>query len=75
MVGNIDGLAKPDIRYEQPFTGQTVVTVNHNLGYDPAIRVLNSYGMEILNYELSSPSVNQSVLTFTTSSTGTVYCL
>jgi hypothetical protein len=75
MVGNIDGLAKPDIRYEQPFTSQTTVTVNHNLGYDPAIRVLNAYGMEILNYELSSPSVNQSVLTFTTSSTGTVYCL
>lgn len=77
MVGNFDGLAKADIRYELPFVNENVVTVNHGLGYNPIIRVLNGANLELLNYTLTNPTVNQSVITFSDnkSFSGTVYCL
>lgn len=74
IVGNIDGLPKPDIRFEQQISNQNVVTLNHGLGYEPVVRVLNEGGLELLNYSITHPNVNTSILTFTESVTATVYC-
>lgn len=75
MVGNIDGMQKPDVRYEHPFADVSVITVDHSLGYNPAVRVLNEFGFELLDYTMSNPTVNRTVLTFSRSVSGTVYCL
>lgn len=74
IVGNIDGLPKPDIRFEQSISEARSITLNHGLGYNPLIRVLNSGGLELLNYSTTHPTVNQSVLTFTEDTTATIYC-
>jgi hypothetical protein len=74
IVGNIDGLPKPDIRFEQAVVDQTSVMINHGLGYEPIIRVLNEGGLELLNYSVTHPTVNSSMLTFTDQTSATVYC-
>ncbi len=75
MVGNIDGAQKPDVRFEQSFTSQTTMTVNHNLGYEPVIRVISESGFEVLPQSVQHTTLNQAVLTFSSAVTAKVICV
>ena len=73
MSGNVDGTPKPNVAFQQPITEQTVITVAHNLGYNPLIRVISDDGFEILP-SIQHVNTNSATLTFTGAVTGTVFC-
>lgn len=75
MVGNIDGAQKPDVRFEQSFSSQSTLTVNHNLGYEPVIRVISESGFEVLPQSVQHTSLNQAVLIFSGAVTAKVICV
>jgi hypothetical protein len=76
MIGNLDGMTKPDVAYEMEVdVATTEVTVNHMLGYAPIIRFITSDGFELLPSSVQHTTTNQTVLTFTNAVTGTVLCM
>lgn len=56
----------------QTFTGQTSVTVTHNLGYYPIVQVLDNSNNLILPDTLNHASVNAFTVTFSPSATGKI---
>lgn len=62
-----------DKTYQQNFTAQSVITVNHNLSKYPSVTILDSTGDEIVG-SIQHISTNQFVVTLSASTGGTVYC-
>lgn len=76
MIGNLDGLTKPDVAFQLDVTvATTEVTVDHVLGYAPIIRFITTDGYEVLPSSVQHTTNNQTVLTFTNAVTGTVLCM
>lgn len=76
MIGNLDGMTKPDVAYELPVTvASAQITVDHVLGYAPVIRFITTDGFELLPQSVQHTTTNQTVLTFTSPVTGTVLCM
>lgn len=71
MLGSMDGSAKPDIAYEETFTGLTTWVVNHGLGYNPELRIYIG-GQEVQPYSIVHNSTAQATITFSSPQTGTV---
>lgn len=71
MYGDIDGA--PKSQYAFTFVQTTLSdtwTINHNLGYNPIVRVfIGQY--EVQPATISFPTLNQTVITFNTPQTGT----
>jgi hypothetical protein len=59
--------------FSQPFTNQSSVTVNHNLGKKPAVTVIDSAGDECEG-QVTHNSANQLTVVFSSSFTGTILC-
>ena len=62
-----------DRHYEQAFTNQSTVTVNHNLNKKPAITVIDSAGDECEG-EVVHTNANTLTVSFSASFSGTVLC-
>lgn len=62
------GAGSPNYVHTQG-SASTAWTVNHNLGFRPAVEVFSVGGAEI-DAEVLHTSVNQTVITFTTSTAG-----
>ena len=58
--------------YTQAFTNQTSVTVTHNLGYKPGVRIEDGSG-DILDGNVNHASVNAFTITFQDSQSGTIH--
>lgn len=70
MYGDIDGAPKPQYAYTYYQTSlSTTWTVNHNLGYNPIVRIFVGTE-EVQPASVSFPTVNQAVITFTTAQMG-----
>jgi len=67
------GAAGGAIGFEQAFTSQSSVTVNHNLGRKPSVTVIDSAGDECIG-DVDHLSNNSLVVTFSAAFTGTVLC-
>ena len=66
----VSGIAA--VTFTQSFTGQTSVTVTHNLGYKPpAIMVIDGSNNSI-GFELTQTSVNAFTVTMAVSQTGNI---
>lgn len=63
----------PQQTFEQPITGQTSVTVNHNLGVYPSVIILDAGG-NLVTANVDYTSVNTVILTFGMPFTGVVIC-
>lgn len=74
MLGATDGVAKPDIAYEEDFSDESVWVVNHGLGYNPEIRVYIN-GQEVQPVSIVHNSTTQTTVTFSSSQSGTVRCI
>lgn len=72
QLGNI-ALAVGDKNFIQAFTSQTTVTVTHNLGKRPAVTIIDSANDECEG-DVVHTSINQLVVTFSASFSGTVIC-
>jgi hypothetical protein len=73
-LGALDGLPKPAFAFEQAFTSQTTVVVNHALGYEPITRIfIGQYEVQPLT--LVHNSTTQLTITFATAQTGVVRCI
>lgn len=59
--------------YEQTFTSQTTVTVTHNLGYRPAITVIDTAG-DVCEGTINHIDNNNANVTFSASFSGTIIC-
>jgi hypothetical protein len=62
-----------DAHYEQAFTNQSTVTVNHNLGKRPAVTVIDSAGDEVEG-DVDHTSANALTVSFASATGGTVIC-
>lgn len=62
-----------DRHYEQAFTNQSSVTVNHNLGKRPAVTVIDSAGDEVFG-DVEHVGPNELTISFGSNFTGTVIC-
>lgn len=62
-----------DKNYTQDLTNQSTVTVNHNLSKYPAVTIFDPSNDGVTG-EVEHVSVNQLVLTFSSSFTGKVIC-
>lgn len=70
LSGHFDGNVKPTYAFEFfQTTASTTWTINHNLGYNPIIRVFIGT-QEVQPTSISHPSVNQTIITFTTAQAG-----
>ncbi len=70
VTGHFDGNVKPT--YAQTFyqsPASTTWTINHNLGYNPIVRVFIGTS-EVQPASITHPSANQTVITFTTAQAG-----
>lgn len=74
MRGETEGSPQPLIAFEQAFTGQSVWVVNHQLGYNPIIRVIVG-GNEVQPQSIVHNSTMQTTITFSSAQTGTVRCV
>lgn len=54
------------------FTGQTSVSVTHNFGAYPIVQVVDSAGAVLVPLTITNTDVNTTVVTFATSTTGTI---
>ena len=59
--------------YTQAFTNQTSVTVTHNLGYKPGVRIEDGSGNIIDNGDINHASVNAFTITFQDAQSGTIH--
>lgn len=70
VTGHTDGNVKPTYAYTFFETiAATTWTINHNLGYNPIVRVFIG-NQEVQPLTVSFPTTNQAVLTFTTAQVG-----
>jgi hypothetical protein len=70
VTGQFDGNVKPTYAYTHQQTSQsTTWTINHNLGYNPVVRVFIGND-EVQPLTISHPSTMQTVITFTTVQAG-----
>ncbi len=70
MFGDLDGAPAPQYAYTYyQTTAATTWTINHNLGYDPIVRVFIGTE-EVQPLSVSFPTVNQVVITFSTPQLG-----
>jgi hypothetical protein len=70
LVVGVQGLPGASAsHYEHPFTNQLSVTVDHNLGYKPAVTVIDSAGDEV-ECDVTHESANQAILNFSASFSG-----
>lgn len=70
MYGDIDGAPKSQYAYTfYQTSAATTWTINHNLGYDPIVRVFIGTE-EVQPASVSFPTVNQAVVTFATPQMG-----
>lgn len=74
LSGTASGMPVAAVRYEQEFTTATTVTVTHNLGYEPVIRVLSIEGLEILPDSIQHNTVNTATVTLKSSTSGKIIC-
>lgn len=71
MRGSTEGAIRPDVALEVDFADQTVVVVNHDLGYNPKVTVIvESY--EVQPVSVVHNTVNQLTVTFSAARTGTI---
>lgn len=64
---------REDKFYQQAFSGVSSVTVNHNLGKYPSVRVVDSGGTEY-EVKIVHNSLNQLVASWNTNFTGKIFC-
>lgn len=74
MIGNLSGLAKPDISFDADFADSTTWTINHGLGYNPVVRII-SEGFEIQPLTLFHNSTTQATATFSSAVSGKAICI
>lgn len=74
MMGNFTGTPKPDIQYTQSYTANATWTVNHGLGYFPAIRCIVD-GYEIQPASIQHVSTTQAIVTWTNPQAGKVVAI
>ena len=74
MLGNITGLPKPEIRFDQSFTSNATWVVNHGLGYEPVIRVIKD-GLEVQPLSIVHNSTTQATVTFSEPTSGKVIAI
>lgn len=74
MLGNITGLPKPEVRYEQSFTANATWVVNHGLGYEPVIRVISN-GLELQPQSIVHDSTTTATITFSEPTSGKVIAI
>ena len=72
-LDNLPDLAAIDKTFVMPFSGLATITVNHNLGKYPSVTVLSSAGDELIG-DVTHNTVNQLVVSFNGSNTGTITC-
>jgi hypothetical protein len=65
--------ASGDKHYEQTFTNQSTVTVNHNLGKYPAVTVITSAGDEV-EADIDHLDANSFTVSFSSATGGVIYC-
>ena len=75
MLGEPFGSQRPAIGYTTTFNSVDEVTVNHGLGYQPIIQVINGNGQEVQPTSIVHLDNNTTVLTFSASLNGTVRCI
>lgn len=70
VTGHFDGNPKPTYAYtHQQGSASATWTINHNLGYNPIVRVFIGTD-EVQPESISHPTLNQTVITFTTAKVG-----
>jgi len=74
MLGNITGMAKPEVRFEQSFTVNATWTLNHGLGYNPIIRCIKD-GLEIQPQSIVHDSTTTATITFSEPVSGKVVAI
>lgn len=65
--------ASGDKHYEQSFTNQSSVTVDHNLGKFPSVTVIDTANDEVEG-SVDHISINQVIVSFSASFSGKVVC-
>jgi hypothetical protein len=70
--GVIIGGTTPVQPQEYYFTSQSVIVVNHTLGYNPNVNALEANGSVLDNYELVHNTNNTFTITFLTAYSGKV---
>ena len=71
LVTNVTGYAQPVA--PTAFTGQTSVTVTHNLGIYPEVQVVDNTGAVLIPATIVHASANELTVTFATSTTGNIF--
>lgn len=70
VSGHLDGNTKPTYAYTFYQTdSSTTWTINHNLGYNPIVRVFIGTS-EVQPASITHPSINQSIITFSSPQVG-----
>jgi hypothetical protein len=70
VSGHLDGNTKPTYSYTFYQTeSSTTWTINHNLGYNPIVRVFIGTS-EVQPASITHPSINQTIISFTTPQVG-----
>lgn len=70
ISGHLDGVTKPTYAYTfYQNDASTTWTIDHNLGYNPIVRVFIGTS-EVQPQSITHSSINQTVITFTTSQVG-----
>lgn len=73
--GTTVGLAKQSYAFTYTYPSSTVWTVQHNLGYEPAITCISGDGYVIQPLSIVHNSVNQATVTFSEPISGSVRCV
>ncbi len=74
MLAQLEGEQKPNYAFEQTFTEQTSIVVNHGLGYNPIARVYID-NREVQPQSITHNSTTQLTVTFSNAQTGVVRCI
>ncbi len=74
MRGQTEGAPQPLTAFEQSFTNSDTWVVNHQLGYNPIIRVIVGTN-EVQPESIVFNSTMQATITFSTPQTGSVRCV
>jgi hypothetical protein len=67
------GPAGTSVTFEQDFTNQSTIIVNHNLGHKPAVTIIDTTGDECIG-DVDHTNSNQFVVTFSAPFSGTILC-
>ena len=74
MLGNITGVPKPEVRFDQSFTLNATWVVNHGLGYEPVIQCLKD-GLQIQPASVVHNSTTTATITFSEPTSGKVIAI